>query len=176
MHGRRIRDAQVSVLAADADRPEQGSRTVGEVRTDNDGAFHVRIAVDRGAPAKLLTFTYLARAKDTVPAAEGHARLDIYAPVTLRADAGTRQIRRGQAVQLEGSTVPAGAVELWAKPPATTSWRRLANARAQRDGSWQAIVHVGRGAVRGTYTFQARVPGDASYLDGHSHLTALEFP
>jgi len=176
MDRRPVRDAQVSVLAADANRPEQGSRTVGEVRTDNGGAFHARIALDRGAPAKLLTFTYLARARDTVPAAEGHARLDIYAAVSLKADAGTRQIRRGQAVQLVGSTVPAGAVELWAKLPGTTWWRRLANARAGRDGSWQAIVRVGRGALQGTYTFQARVAGDASYLGGHSLLTALEVP
>ncbi len=172
MDGRRVRDGKVSLLAADANRPAQGSRTVGEVRTDTSGAFRVRIAVDRGAPAKLLTFTYLARAQDTVPAAEGHATLDIYAPVTLTA--ATQHIRRGQAVQLSGSTVPASPVELWAKLPGDTPWRRLASARSARDGSFKATVHVGRDAAQGTYTFQAQVPGSLSYLPGYSSLATLD--
>ncbi len=172
MDGRRVRDAQVSVLAADANRPAQGSRTVGEVRTDTSGAFRVRIAVDRGAPAKLLTFAYLARAQDTVPAAEGHATLDIYAPVSLAAARG--HIRRGQAVQLGGSTVPATAVELWAKLPGRAQWQRLANPRSARDGSFKATVRVGRDAEPGTYTFQARVPRSLSYLPGYSSLIGLD--
>lgn len=172
--GRRVGDAQVSVLAGDANRPAQGARTVGEVHTDKDGTFRVRIAVDRGAPAKVLTFTYLARAKDTVPAAEGHARLELYAPVSLTTNARTRSVSSGPAVRLGGSTLPAGTIELWAKLPATTSWRRLARARAGRDGTWQAIVRLGRTAMPGIYTFQAQVPASSTALPGYSNLTTLE--
>jgi hypothetical protein len=152
--GRAVAGAQVGVLAADAERPEQGSRTVGELRTDERGRFRAAIALDRGVARKLLGFSYLAYRDDTVPAALARARLDVEAPISM--GARERQVRRGESVVLAGRSAPAAALGLQAAPPDGRGWQTLARVRAGRDGRWRAGVRVPRGAVGGRYRFRAR--------------------
>jgi hypothetical protein len=152
--GKAVAGAQVSVLAADAERPGQGSRTVGELRSDERGRFRAAIALDRGAARKLLGFSYLAYRDDTVPAALARARLYVEAPISM--GARERQVRRGERVVLAGRSAPAAALRLQADSPDGRGWQTLARVRAGRDGRWRAGVRVPRGAVGGRYRFRAR--------------------
>jgi hypothetical protein len=152
--GKAVAGAQVSVLAADAERPEQGRRTVGELRTDERGHFRTAIALDRGAARKLLSFSYLAHGDDTVPAVLARARLDVEAPISMVAR--ERLARRGKSVGLAGRSAPAAALGLQADPPDGRGWQALARVSAGRDGRWRAGVRVPRGAIGGRYRFRAR--------------------
>jgi hypothetical protein len=142
------------VLAADAERPEDGNRTVGELRTDERGRFRAAIALDRGAARRLLSFSYLAYGADTVPAALARARLDVTAPISIVVR--ERLVRRGESVELAGRSAPAAALALQADPPAGRGWDSVARVRAGRDGRWRARVRVAREAIGGRYRFRAR--------------------
>jgi hypothetical protein len=152
--GKAVAGAEVSVLAADAERPEQASRTVGELRTDQRGRFRAAIALDRGAARKLLSFSYLAHGDETVPAAVARARLDVEAPISMVAR--ERLARRGESVVLAGRSAPAAALRLQAHRPDGRGWQSLARVRAERDGRWRASARVPRGAIGGRYRFRAR--------------------
>jgi hypothetical protein len=152
--GKAVAGARVSVLAADAERPEQGSRSVGELRTDERGRFRAAIALDRGAARKLLSFSYLAHGDDTVPAALARARLDVEAPISMVGR--ERRARRGGSVVLAGRSAPAAALGLQADSPDGRGWQTLARVRAGRDGRWRASARVPRGAIGGRYRFRAR--------------------
>ena len=154
---RPIADARVSVLAADGSNPEQGSRTVGEVRTDRLGRFSAAIALDRGAPRKLLTFTYLARSGDKVPAATVRTELAVRGTVSVRPP--TRRTQRGRSVVLEGRG-PAGAtVQVLVREPGLRLWRIRSSAPASRTGRWEAALYIPSYVPRGTYRMRARVLG-----------------
>jgi len=153
--GKPIVGASISVLAADAGRPEHGNRTVGELRTDRAGRFGAPVALDRGAPRKRLTFIYLARPGDTVPTAQARAALAVYAPVS--ASAATKRVRRGKTVSLRGRSAPGAKIGLLISQPAARAWRRLTTARADRDGRWKATVRIARRSSTGRYGFRARV-------------------
>jgi hypothetical protein len=155
--GKAVAGAQVSVLAADAERPEEGSRSVGELRTDQRGRFRAAIALDRGAARKLLSFSYLAHGDDTVPAALARARLDVEAPISMVAR--ERLVRREESVILEGRSAPAAWLRLQAAPPDGRGWQTLDRVRAGRDGRWRAGVRVPRGAIGGRFRFRARAAG-----------------
>jgi hypothetical protein len=152
--GKAVARVRVSVLAADAQRPEQGSRSVGDLRTDERGRFRAAIALDRGAARKLLTFSYLAHGDDTVPAAVARARLYVTAPISMRAP--ERQVCRGKSVVLAGRSAPGAALGLQADPPDGRGWQTLARVRAGRDGRWRAGVRVAREAIGRRYRFRAR--------------------
>jgi hypothetical protein len=155
--GRSVAGARVNVLAADAERPEQGSRSVGELRTDERGRFRAAITLDRGAARKLLSFSYLAYGDDTVPAALARARLDVEAPISMVAR--ERLVRREESVILEGRSAPAAWLRLQAAPPDGRGWQTLDRVRAGRDGRWRAGVRVPRGAIGGRFRFRARAAG-----------------
>jgi 5-hydroxyisourate hydrolase-like protein (transthyretin family) len=155
--GRAVAGAQVTVLAADAERREQSSRTVGALRTDERGRFRAAIALDRGATRKLLGFSYLADGDDTAPAALARARLDVEAPIRLVAR--EPRARRGESVELAGRSAPAAAISLQVDAPDGHGWQTLASVRAGRDGRWRASVRVPPGAIGGRYRFRARVAG-----------------
>jgi hypothetical protein len=158
--GKAVAGAQVSALAADAERPEQGSRSVGALRTDERGRFRAAIALDRGAAHKLLSFSYLAYGGDAVPAALARARLEVEAPISMVAR--ERHARRGKSVVLAGRSAPAAALRLQADPPDGRGWQTLARVRAGRDGRWRASARVPRGAVGGRYRFRARAAASPS--------------
>lgn len=153
--GKPIAGGSISVLAADASRPEQGNRTVGEFRTDGSGRFAAPVALDRGAPRKRLTFIYLARPGDTVPTARAQATLAVYAPVSATAAPG--RVRRGAPVSLRGRSAPRAKIGLLISQPTARGWRRLTTARADREGRWKATVRISPRASTGRYAFRARV-------------------
>jgi hypothetical protein len=152
--GKAVAGARVSVLAADAQRPEQGSRSVGDLRTDERGRFRAAIALDRGAARKLLGFSYLAYGDDAVPAALARARLDVEAPISMVAR--ERLARRGESLILEGGSAPAAWLGLQAAAPDGRGWHTLARVRAGRGGRWRTGVRVPRGVIGGRYRFRAR--------------------
>jgi hypothetical protein len=152
--GKAVAGAQVSGLAADAGRPEQSSRTVGELRTGERGRFRAAIALNRGAARKMLSFSYLAHGDDTVPAALARARLNVTAPISMVAR--ERLARRGERVVLAGRSAPAAALRLQADPADGRGWQTQARVRAGRDGRWRAGVQVPREAIGGRYRLRAR--------------------
>jgi hypothetical protein len=170
--GRPVAGARVSVRAADAERPEDGNRTVGELRTDRRGRYRAAIALDRGAARKLLSFSYLAYGHDTVPAARAH--LEVNAPSSL--DAPVRRVRRGDRVELHGRSAPHAALRLLADPPGPGHWRRLTEVRAAADGRWVAAVRFPRDSLRGRYRLRARVAANRrlGYLAAESRPLEVE--
>ena len=169
-----IANAAVTVLAADATRPQEGNRTVGEVRTDDGGRFEAAIALDEGAARKRLTFSYLAYANDTVPAAEQQATVAVYAPISL--DSDQRDVTRGDAVALDGRSAPSAQVALLASSPDSGRWRELADVQADREGRWRATVRAPRDASPGRWRFLARVAPsrDDGFLGADSEPLAIE--
>ncbi|HEV2753685.1 MAG TPA: hypothetical protein VGV36_07605, partial [Solirubrobacteraceae bacterium] len=111
--------------------------------------------LDEGAPRKRLTFTYLAHANDTVPAARARATLAVTPPVALQADAS--RIDRGEAVRLDGHTAPHARITLAARPPAGERWQPLDEVQADGEGNWQATVGAPPDASPGTWRFRAQV-------------------
>jgi 5-hydroxyisourate hydrolase-like protein (transthyretin family) len=184
--GRPVAGARVTVLAADAERPEQGDRTVGELRTDRDGRLRAAIALDQGAARKLLTFTYLAHAHDTVPAAVDRARLEVSAPSRLHTPTGSAE--PGDRVELHGTGAPNATVRLladppgrgdWqtlAEPPGAGGWQTLATVRAGRNGRWDAEVRFPNDAISGRYRLRARVAANPrrGYLTATSPAVEVE--
>lgn len=156
--GRRLARATISVMAADADRPQRGSQTVGEVRTDGRGRFAAAIAVDLGAARKLLTFTYVPPGQ-TAPSARAQARLEVTSPIT--AASSTSRLRRGKSLTLSGMAAPGAGVTLLIKEAERRNWRRLVNVDADRDGRWQGAIRISRDSAAGVYAFRARVAGSA---------------
>lgn len=172
--GEAIAGAMVTILAADATRRDAVNRTVGEVRTDREGRFEAAIAIDQGAPRKRLTFSYVAHANDTVPSARARATLAVIPPVTLEAD--QRGMSRGEAVRLDGRTVPNARISLEVRPPGSDQWRQLDEVQADRDGDWWATVRAPRDASPGRWRFRARAarsPQDG-YLAADSRPVGVE--
>jgi hypothetical protein len=172
--GRPVAGAPVTVLAADAERPEQGNRTVGELRTDRRGRLRAAIALDRGAARKPLTFSYLAYGDDTVPAALAQAELEVDAPISLRAR--RPRARRGDQVELQGDSAPHARLRLLADPPGASGWLTLTKVRAGGDGRWRAEVRFPRDALSGRYRLRARVAADPrrGYLAAASRPLEVE--
>lgn len=169
--GEPVADARVSVLAADAARPDQGNYTVAQVRTDRAGRFHALIALDRGAPRKLLSFSYLARARDTVPAASGRVALRVSAPIAIEAPVG--RIRPGETIRLGGRTAPGAQVQLLSRSPGARRWQALTTVPASTDGGWRTPLRIPRSA-RGRYQFRARVkPSRRGWLGADSRALEL---
>ena len=151
-----------------------GNRTVGELRTERRGRFRAAIALDRGAARKLLTFSFLAYGDDTVPAAMARARLEVEAPISLRARKG--HIRRGGRVELHGDSAPHARVRLLAEPPGASGWHTLAKVRAASDGRWLAEVWFPPDALSGRYRLRARVAANPrlGYLAAASRPLEVE--
>ncbi|MDQ3770220.1 MAG: hypothetical protein M3370_12200 [Actinomycetota bacterium] len=172
--GRPLGGAPVSVLAADAAQPEQGKRTVGELRSDREGRLRAAIALDRGAGEKLVSLSYLASPRDAVPSASAQAKLRVHAPVSV--ELGQRRVRVGQTLRLRGRSVPGAAVELGLSQPGDVRWRTLTTARAERDGGWRVTVRLPRSAPGGRYRFRARVRASkqGGYLAADSPAVAVE--
>jgi hypothetical protein len=172
--GRPVAGARVTVLAADADRPKEGNRTVGELHTNGRGRFRGAIALDRGAARKLLSFSYLAYGDDTVPAAVARVRLEVEAPIRLHA----RQwrVRRGGRVEFNGDSAPHARVRLVADPPGASGWQPLAKVRAGVDGRWLAEVRFPTDALSGRYRLRARVAANPrlGYLAAASRPLEVE--
>jgi hypothetical protein len=166
--GRPIAGARIGVLAADAHRPEEGSRTVGELRTDSRGRFATAVALDRGAPRKLLTFTYLAHSDDDVPAATVRARLTVVAAISTRTS--SHRARRGTSVLLGGQSPGGATVEVLSRHPGSEGWLIASVAQATHTGRWEAAVYFPSYAQRGVYRLRARVVGDErrSFLSADS--------
>jgi hypothetical protein len=171
---RPIADARIGVLAADASAPERGNSTVGEVRTDRQGRFATAVALDRGAPRKLLTFTYLAHRGDQVPAATARSRLEVAGAISARAS--MRETRRGASVPLEGRSSGEASVQILVRQPGSRAWRISSSAQATRTGRWEASVYIPSYAPRGTYRLRARVLGDTrrGFLSGESQQVTVQ--
>ena len=150
--------ARIGVLAADAAAPEQGSRTVGEVRTDKRGRFTTAIALDRGAARKALTFVYLARGRDRVPAATSGARLAVTAAIS--AVATTRETRRGASIELAGRSPRDATINMLVREPGRRRWRVTSVTHASPAGRWETAAYVPSYGPRGTYRLRARTAGD----------------
>ena len=172
--GEPVTAATVTILAADATRRDAVNRTVGEVRTDREGRFEAAIALDRGAPRKRLTFSYLAYANDTVPAATTRASLVVTPPITL--DADQRSMSRGEELTLDGRTTPGARITLAAQAPASDQWQQLDDVQADRHGNWQATVRAPEDASPGTWRFRAQVAQsrDNGYVGANSDPVSVE--
>ena len=168
--GEPIVEARIGVLAADAAAPEQGSRTVGEVRTDRRGRFTTAIALDRGAAHKALTFVYLARSRDRVPAAASGARLAVTASIS--AAATTRETRRGASVELAGRSPRDATIMVLVREPGRPRWHVTSVTRASPAGRWETAAYIPTYARRGTYQLRARAAGDPTrgFLPATSRL------
>lgn len=143
---------------------------MGEVRSDREGRFAAAIALDRGASRKLLTFAYLPRGRDKLPAATARARLEVAGTISARTP--TRRTRRGRSVPLEGRS-PAGAtVQVLMRQPGPRQWRIHSSAQASRAGRWEAGVYIPSYGPRGRYRLRARVLGD----DRRGFLSAKSQP
>ena len=156
--GEPIVGARIGVLAADAAAPEQGSRTVGEVRTDRRGRITTAIALDRGAARKALTFVYLARSRDRVPAATSGARLAVTAAIS--AEATTHETQRGATIELAGRSPRDATIKVLVREPGRPRWHVTSVTRASPAGRWETAAHVPTYARRGTYQLRARTAGD----------------
>ncbi|MCP9491901.1 MAG: carboxypeptidase-like regulatory domain-containing protein [Solirubrobacteraceae bacterium MAG38_C4-C5] len=172
--GEPIAGATVTILAADATRRGAINRTVGEVRTDEEGRFTAAIAVDEGAPRKRLTLSYLARARDTAPAATARAELAVTSPITLQADQS--RIDRGESMRLDGRSAPDARVTVIAHAPGSGRWQLLDDVRADPEGNWQATVNAPRDTSPGDWRFRAVVAEsrDDGYLGARSDQVRVE--
>ena len=156
--GAPIADGRISVLAADGSEPGQESRRVGVVRSDRHGRLVAAIALDRGAPHKLLTFAYRARSPDKRPAARARARLEVAAAVSARTL--IRRTQRGRSIPLEGRGPPGATVKVLVRRPHSRQWRIHSSVKSSPTGRWQTDVCIPSHAPRGRYRLRARVLGD----------------
>ncbi|MGI8944757.1 MAG: hypothetical protein ACR2GL_00770 [Thermoleophilaceae bacterium] len=171
--GEPVAGAQIRVLAADGSKPERGPRSVGAVQSDARGRFVAAIALDQGAPRKLLSFVYRAHRRDKLPAATGSARLELVAPLSVRTP--TPRTRRGRSVPLAGRAPARAAVEVLMLQPGTRRWRTHSSVHATRTGRWEAGVYIPSYGPRGTLRLRARVPGDdrRGFLPTASHPVSV---
>jgi hypothetical protein len=157
--GAPVAGASVSVLAGNADRPQDGSRLIGELRTDRAGRLRGVVSVDGGAARKLLTFTHVPNGRDAAAAVTARVVLEVSATVTARAT--SRLARRGGTVRLDGdSTPPAREVEILVREPGAEAWSRRLLVPTRPGGRWQAGLYLPSYARRGVYRFRARISGD----------------
>jgi hypothetical protein len=157
--GAPVAGASVSVLAGDADRPRDGSRLIGELRTDRDGRLRGAVSVDGGAARKLLTFTHVPNGRDAAAAVTARALLEVSATVTARALSSAA--RRGGTVRLGGdSAPPAREVEVLVREPGAEGWSRRLLVPTRASGRWEAGFYLPGFARPGVYRFRARVRGD----------------
>jgi hypothetical protein len=158
--GEPIVGARIGVLAFDTAAPEQGSRTVGEVRTDERGRITTAIALDRGAARKALTFVYLARSRDRVPAATSGARLAVTAAIS--AAATTHETQRGATIELAGRSPRDATISVLVREPGRQRWHVTSVTRASPAGRWETAAYVPSYGPRGTYQLRARTASDAT--------------
>jgi hypothetical protein len=157
--GAPVAGARVSVLAGDADRPRDGSRLIGELRTDRDGRLRGAVSVDGGPARKLLTFTHVPNGRDAAAAVTARALLEVSATVTARAVSSAA--RRGGTVRLGGdSAPPAREVEVLVREPRAQGWIRRLLVPTGASGRWEAGFYLPGFARPGVYRFRARVRGD----------------
>lgn len=166
--------ARIDVLAADGSEPQQESRRVGEVRSDRQGRFVAGIALDRGAPHKLLSFAYRARSSDKRPAATARARLEVAAAVSARMP--TRRMQRGGSVPLEGRGPSGATVKVLVRDPRSRHWRIHSSVRASGTGRWEASVYIPSHRPRGRYRLRAHVFGDdrRGFLSAKSRRVSVQ--
>jgi hypothetical protein len=160
--GAPVAGASVSVLAGDAERPRDGSRSIGELRTDRHGRLCGAVSVDGGAARKPLTFTHVPNGRDAAAAVTASALLEVSATVTARALSSPA--RRGGTVRLGGdSAPPTREVEVLVREPGAEGWsRRRLLVPARASGRWEAGFYLPGFARPGVYRFRARIRGDST--------------
>ncbi len=136
--------------------------------TDASGRFVATLPVAAGSAR--YSINWLARARDTQPAATTTARRTVRSSTTF-AVSPRRAVRRGRVLTFKGTlrgTTGArmgNAVSIEANPG--TSWRAVRTVRADSNGRWRVRYRV-PGQLRGNYRFRAVVSPSAAYAYGTS--------
>ncbi len=151
--GYRPGDGPISVSASEGG--EDGEETqVGELTPNREGDFQADVALDRGAPRKVLTFAY-SREGGRAPLATATAVLEVEGGLTVN----VRRSRR--SVILSGQTRPGRAsLSIAARAP-RSAWSRQSSVQSDARGRWRERIHLPRPAPRGRYAFRVSMGGDA---------------
>jgi hypothetical protein len=159
--GGAIGGARLQLLATPA--THGGSpQLVAELTTAADGRFFAAVPASSGSAT--YTIRWMARARDTQPAAAVELRRTVRANTTF--DIDRRTVRRGRILTLTGrlnsrnGVIAGNAIAIQARPQKT--WRAVKTVRTGDDGRWVARYRV-PAQLRGRYRFRAVVVPSASY-------------
>lgn len=136
---------------------------VAQPVTDATGRFTAKVPVRIGSSR--LAVDWLARVRDTVPAATTTLRRSVRAATTFSTSPRS-SVRRGRTLTLRGTLRgPAGerksnAIAVQAN--AGNGWRAVKTVRTGATGRWKAVYRVPR-QLRGRYRFRAVVTPSAGY-------------
>lgn len=151
--GYRSDDGPISVSASEGGEDGEEAK-VGELTPNKEGDFRADVALDRGAPRKVLTFAY-SREGGRAPLATATAVLEVEGGLTV----DVRKSRR--SVVLSGRTRPGRAsLSIAARAP-RSAWSRQSSVQSDDRGRWRERIHLPRPAPRGRYTFRVSMGGDA---------------
>jgi hypothetical protein len=159
VEGAPLASQQLAVYATPRS-PGSGTRVVGHVQTDAQGAF--RYMAPRGA-SRTLDFRF--EGTDTLYPSDQPAKLLVPAATTIRRS--KRLVRNGQTVRfsgrLRGLPLPAVGKLVNLQVHYRRRWRTFATPRTDAKGTWRFTYRfqATRGAVR--YRFRAAVKREAAY-------------